>query len=111
MSKLRLLMLAVASLFLVSTIRATRFADSVIAYDLGSGSASGFTNASTVLGAPASTVNPFSPGGTKSRRKARQPDPCRSIRDLRTDGPFCRNQQTQSGDISFPERPPDNCTA
>jgi hypothetical protein len=61
MSKLRSLVLAFTSLFVVSTIRAAGFADAVIAYDLGSGSASGFTNASTVLGAPASTANPFSP--------------------------------------------------
>jgi len=61
MSKLRLFVLAGASLFVVSTIRAAGFADTVIAYDLGSGSASGFTNASTVLGAPTSTANPFSP--------------------------------------------------
>jgi hypothetical protein len=61
MSKLRLFVLAIASLFVVSTTHAAGFADAVIAYDLGSGFASGFTNASTVLGAPASTLNPFSP--------------------------------------------------
>jgi hypothetical protein len=60
MSKLRLFVLAVASLFAVSTTRAG-FADAVIAYDLGSGFASGFTNASTVLGAPTISANPFSP--------------------------------------------------
>jgi hypothetical protein len=61
MSKLRLFVLALASLFVVSKIHAAGFADAVIAYDLGSGFASGFTNASTVLGAPASNLNPFSP--------------------------------------------------
>jgi hypothetical protein len=61
MSKLRLSVLAFASLFVVSTTHAAGFADAVIAYDLGSGFASGFTNASTVLGAPANNINPFSP--------------------------------------------------
>lgn len=61
MSKLRLFVLVLASLFVVSTTHAAGFADAVIAYDLGSGFANGFTNASTVLGSPASTVNPFSP--------------------------------------------------
>jgi hypothetical protein len=60
MSKLRLFVLALASLFVVSKTHAG-FADAVIAYDLGSGFASGFTNASTVLGSPAINLNPFSP--------------------------------------------------
>jgi hypothetical protein len=61
MSEIRLLVLALASLSVVSTTHAAGFADAVISYDLGSGFASGFTNASTVLGAPASNLNPFSP--------------------------------------------------
>src|SRR5688572_17832556 len=61
MSKLRLSVLAITSLFVLPTIRAAGFADAVISYNLGSGSANGFTNAATVLGAPTSTANPFSP--------------------------------------------------
>jgi hypothetical protein len=60
MSKLRLSVPAVASLFAVSTTRAG-FADAVISYDLGSGFAGSFTNVSTVLGAPTVSANPFSP--------------------------------------------------
>jgi hypothetical protein len=60
MKKVRSFVLAFASLFVVSNSPAG-FADAVIDYNLGSGFASGFTNASTVLGAPAVSVNPFSP--------------------------------------------------
>lgn len=61
MSKLRWFVLAVSSLFVVPTTHASGFADAVVAYDPGSGFASGFTNASTVLGAPTVSANPFSP--------------------------------------------------
>lgn len=60
MKKVRSFVLAVASLFIVSTSQAG-FADAVIDYNLGSGFAGGFTNASTVLGAPTVSANPFSP--------------------------------------------------
>jgi hypothetical protein len=60
MKKVRLFLLALASLFVVSASRAG-FADAVLEYHLGSGFANGFTNASTVLGAPITTANPFSP--------------------------------------------------
>src|SRR5260221_8775076 len=60
MKKVRLFVLAVASLFVVSTTHAG-FADAVIEYNLGTGFASGFTNASAVLGAPTVSANPFSP--------------------------------------------------
>jgi hypothetical protein len=60
MKKIRLYLLACASLFVISKTRAG-FADAVIDYNLGSGFAIGFTNASTVLGAPTVSANPFSP--------------------------------------------------
>src|SRR6267142_585389 len=60
MKKVRSFVLALASLFVVSTTHAG-FADAVIDYNLGSGFASGFTNTSTVLGAPTASANPFSP--------------------------------------------------
>lgn len=60
MKKVRSFVLALASLFVVSTSHAG-FADAVIDYNLGSGFASEFTNASTVLGAPTASANPFSP--------------------------------------------------
>ena len=61
MSKLRLFVLALASLFVVSTAHAGTFAEAVVAFDLGSGLASGFTNAATVRGVPTSSANPFNP--------------------------------------------------
>lgn len=61
MSKLHLSVLAIASTLVVPTNHAAGFADAVISYEPGSGFASGFTNASAVLGAPVSNLNPFSP--------------------------------------------------
>lgn len=60
MKKIRLLPLAFASAFVVST-QASDFADAVVAYAPGSGAASGFNNPATALGAPAGNLNPFSP--------------------------------------------------
>jgi hypothetical protein len=60
MKKVRLVLLAYASMVLVSNTHAG-FADAVISYDLGTGYASGFTNTSAVLGAPTVSANPFSP--------------------------------------------------
>jgi hypothetical protein len=60
MKKVGLFVLALAS-FVVSAPRVAGFADAVIDYNLGSGFASGFTNASTVLGSPTVSANPFSP--------------------------------------------------
>src|SRR5882757_10502951 len=61
MPKRQWLVLALAGLSLVSKTHAAGFADAVIAYDLGTGFANGFTNASAVLGAPTSGATPFSP--------------------------------------------------
>jgi hypothetical protein len=61
MSKLCFLMLAGASLFATATVYPAGFADSVIAYAPGTGFAAGFTNASSALGAPTTSANPFSP--------------------------------------------------
>ncbi len=61
MSNVRFLALATASLFASFTIRAIGFADAVVVYDPGTGFASNFTNASSALGPPTTTANPFSP--------------------------------------------------
>ena len=61
MLKVRLLALATASLITTSVTGAGGFADAVVAYNPGIGFAIGFTNASSALGAPTSTANPFSP--------------------------------------------------
>jgi hypothetical protein len=61
MQKLRLLSLALASaLFVPATLHA-QYADSVVAYTPGTGVSASFTNATSALGAPSVTVNPFSP--------------------------------------------------
>jgi hypothetical protein len=60
MKYVRSFLAAVVGLFVIST-SALDFADAVLAYSPGTGFASGFTNASVVLGAPTSGVNPFSP--------------------------------------------------
>ena len=57
----RFLALASASMFVLSRAFAAGFADTVVAYNPGTGFASGFTNASSALGAPTSAANPFSP--------------------------------------------------
>ena len=61
MSKVLFVALASASMFVLSRTFAAGFADTVVAYNPGTGFASGFTNASSALGPPASTANPFSP--------------------------------------------------
>jgi hypothetical protein len=61
MFKLPIWALALAGASLVSTLRADTFADAVIDYTPGTGFAAGFTNTATVLGAPTSSANPFSP--------------------------------------------------
>ena len=58
---LRALALAGASLLFSSNIRADGFADVVLSYNPGTGFSSGFTNTSTVLGAPTSSATPFAP--------------------------------------------------
>jgi hypothetical protein len=50
-----------ASLVLSSRAFGAGFADAVVAYNPGIGFSAGFTNASSVLGVPTSTANPFSP--------------------------------------------------
>jgi hypothetical protein len=61
MLRVRLLALATASILATITSNAAGFADAVVAYNPGTGFAIGFTNASSSLGAPTSTANPFSP--------------------------------------------------
>src|SRR5262249_19418512 len=61
MSKVRFLALATATIVASFTSHATGFADAVVAYDPGTGFASGFTNASSALGAPSRAANPFNP--------------------------------------------------
>jgi hypothetical protein len=61
--KRKLLVPALAGVCLLSRIGFAQFANSVIAYDHGTGFASNFTNANAALGAPASgsSVTPFAP--------------------------------------------------
>jgi hypothetical protein len=63
MKKVRLFVLACASAFAVCSSQSSQaaFADAVMSYNLGTGFANGFTNTSSVLGAPTATANPFSP--------------------------------------------------
>jgi hypothetical protein len=61
MKKVPILALAIASALVTFPSRASVFADSVIAYDPGTGASSGFNNTTTVLGSPTATANPFSP--------------------------------------------------
>src|SRR5947208_16950251 len=65
MLKLHLLALALASLFVPSTIRA-QYADAVVSYTAGSGASAGFTDPSRALGAPTTFIgyqnaDPFNP--------------------------------------------------
>lgn len=57
----RALAFAGASLVFIAKIHAQNFADVVLSYNPGTGFSSGFTNTSTVLGAPTSTATPFAP--------------------------------------------------
>jgi hypothetical protein len=59
--------LALAGASLVSTGKAAGFADTVIAYNPGTGFSAGFTNASASLGAPTATATPFSPAFQNSQ--------------------------------------------
>jgi hypothetical protein len=61
MLKVRFWALAAASIVATTTSHSAGFADAVVAYNPGTGFASGFTNASSALGAPTSTANPLSP--------------------------------------------------
>ncbi len=68
MKKVRM-MLALASLFVMSQTVHAQYADAVLSYVSGTGIAAGYTNTSSALGAPAlgSSVNPMSPPFAKNQ--------------------------------------------
>src|SRR6266567_4439795 len=58
-----ILVLALASLFLIPSVTRAQFANAVLSYDHGTGFAANFTNANAAIGAPTSgsSVTPFAP--------------------------------------------------
>jgi hypothetical protein len=67
--KRKLLVLAIASVCVLPRIASAQFANSVLAYDHGTGFASNFTNANAALGAPAGggSITPFAPPFSSSQ--------------------------------------------